>query len=72
MNLTEVIEEFRQMIKELVDRLEEIDSVSQGIPSTEAEQLSNKFAALMDNLEEVNSRLNTSTELLEEIRDRWG
>jgi DNA repair exonuclease SbcCD ATPase subunit len=72
MSLVNSIEEFRTMIMRLVEKLEEVNESSRTIPSTEADQLSRKFASLMESLEEVDTQLGTATELLEEIRDRWG
>ncbi len=72
MSLSSSIEEFRTMINRLVERLEEVSNSSRTIPSTEADQLSRKFSSLMESLEEVDTQLGTATELLEEIRDKWG
>ncbi len=71
-NLSESIEEFRTMINQLVEKLEDVNNSSRTIPSTEADQLSRKFAGLMESLEEVDTQLGTATELLEEIRSNWG
>jgi phage shock protein A len=72
MSLVDSIEEFRTMIMRLVEKLEEVNESSRTIPYTEAEQLSRKFASLIDGLAEVDTQLGTATELLEEIRDKWG
>jgi uncharacterized coiled-coil protein SlyX len=72
MSLFESIEEFRTMINQLVEKLEDVNNSSRTIPSTEADQLSRKFAGLMESLEEVDTQLGTATELLEEIRSKWG
>lgn len=71
-SLSESIEEFRTMINQLVEKLEDVNNSSRTIPSTEADQLSRKFAGLMESLEEVDTQLGTATELLEEIRSNWG
>jgi hypothetical protein len=60
------------MINQLVEKLEDVNNSSRTIPSTEADQLSRKFAGLMESLEEVDTQLGTATELLEEIRSNWG
>ena len=72
MSLSSSIEEFRTMINQLVEKLEEVSNSSRTIPSTEADQLSHKFSSLMEIPEEVDTQLGTATELLEEIRDKWG
>jgi uncharacterized coiled-coil protein SlyX len=72
MSLSESIEEFRTMINQLVEKLEDVNNSSRTIPSTEADQLSRKFAGLMESLEEVDTQLGTATELLEEIHQKWG
>ncbi len=72
MSLSSSIEEFRTKINQLVGKLEEVSNSSRTIPSTETDQLSRKLSGLMESLEEVNSELRTTTELLEEIRNRWG
>jgi archaellum component FlaC len=72
MSLSSSIEEFRTMINRLVEQLEEVSNSSRTIPSTEADQLSRKFSSLMESLEEVDTQLGTATELLEEIRNKWG
>lgn len=72
MSLSSSIEEFRTMINRLVENLEEVSNSSRTIPSTEADQLSRKFSSLMESLEDVDTQLGTATELLEEIRAKWG
>lgn len=72
MSLSSSIEEFRTMINRLVEQLEEVSNSSRTISSTEADQLSRKFSSLMESLEEVDTQLGTATELLEEIRNKWG
>ena len=72
MSLSSSIDEFCTMINQLLDTLEEVSNSSRTIPSTEADQLSRKFSSLMENLEEIDTKLRTATELLEEIRDKWG
>jgi ElaB/YqjD/DUF883 family membrane-anchored ribosome-binding protein len=72
MSLSSSIEEFRTMINQLVEKLEEVSNSSRTIPSTEADQLSRKFSSLVESLEDVDAQLRTATELLEEIRDKWG
>jgi ElaB/YqjD/DUF883 family membrane-anchored ribosome-binding protein len=72
MRLSESIEEFRTKINSLVDKLEEVSTKSQKIPSVEVDQLSSKLSELMEDLEEVSSQLGTSTDILDEIRGRWG
>jgi uncharacterized coiled-coil protein SlyX len=72
MSLSESIEDFRTMINQLIEKLEDVNNSSRTIPSTEADQLSRKFAGLMESLEEVDTQLGTATELLEEIREKWG
>lgn len=72
MSLSESIEEFRTIINQLVEKLEDVNNSSRTIPSTETDQLSRKFAGLMESLEEVDTQLGMATELLEEIREKWG
>ncbi|HBR00469.1 MULTISPECIES: hypothetical protein [unclassified Roseofilum] len=72
MSLSDSIDEFRSMINRLVDQLEEVSSASRTIPSTEVDQLSQKLAELMENLEEADGQMRTATELLDEIRSTWG
>ncbi|MDB9515373.1 hypothetical protein PN466_00135 [Roseofilum reptotaenium CS-1145] len=71
-SLSESIEEFRSMINRLVDQLEQVSNSSRTIPSTEVDQLSQKLAELMENLEEADGQMRTATELLDEIRSTWG
>lgn len=72
MSLSSSIEEFRTKINQLVEQLEEVSNSSRTIPSTEADQLSRKFLSLMENLEEIDTQLGVATEILEEIRKKWG
>ncbi|MDJ1172805.1 hypothetical protein [Roseofilum capinflatum] len=72
MSLSESIDEFRSKINQLVDQLEQVSSSSQTIPSTEVDQLTQKLAELMENLEEADGQMRTSTELLDEIIRTWG
>jgi hypothetical protein len=72
MNLTDTIEEFRTKINSLVEKLEEVSTKSQKIPSVEVEQLSSKLAELVEDLAEIGSQLRTATDVLDEIRGRWG
>jgi hypothetical protein len=72
MNLTEDIEEFRSMINQLVEVLEEVSNSSRTVPETEQQLLSRKFAQLMEGLEDTHKQLKSATELLEDISARWG
>jgi hypothetical protein len=72
MNLTEDIEEFRSMINQLVEVLEEVSNSSRTVPETEQQLLSRKFAGLMEGLEDTHQKLKSTTELLEDISARWG
>jgi len=71
MKLSEDIEEFRKMIGQLVEQLEEVSNSSRTVPQTEQELLSRKFAELMEGLEETHKQLKTATELLEDISTRY-
>jgi Sec-independent protein translocase protein TatA len=70
--LSEDIEEFRRMINGLVEQLEEVSNSSRTVPQTEAALLSRKFAELMEGLEENRKQLKSTTELLDDISNRWG
>ncbi|OUL33963.1 hypothetical protein [Nostoc sp. 106C] len=72
MTLSSDIEEFRTLVSKVVEQLDDINSISKTIPGTEVDELSRKFAGLMDNLEDVDEQLRSVTDLLEEIRSRWG
>jgi ElaB/YqjD/DUF883 family membrane-anchored ribosome-binding protein len=72
MALSDDIEEFRSKINLLVEELEAVSNSSRTVPETEASLLSRKFAELMEGLEETRNQLKSSTELLEEISNRWG
>ncbi|GAA6615240.1 hypothetical protein [Scytonema sp. NUACC26] len=72
MTLSSDIEEFRSMVSRIVDQLEEINSLSRTIPETEVNQLSRKFSGLMDNLAEVDRQVRSTTDMLDDIRSRWG
>jgi hypothetical protein len=72
MNLTEDIEEFRKMIGQLVETLEEVSNSSRTVPAVEQQLLSRKFTELMEGLEKTNQQLKSATELLEDISERWG
>ena len=70
--LSEDIEEFRRMINGLVEQLEEVSNSSRTVPETGARDLSRKFAELMEGLEENYKQLKSTTELLDDISNRWG
>ncbi|KAB8318733.1 hypothetical protein SD81_007155 [Tolypothrix campylonemoides VB511288] len=72
MSLSSDIEEFRSIVSKIVDQLEEINSSSRTIPETDVNQLSRKFSGLMDNLAEVDRQLRSATDVLEDVRSRWG
>jgi hypothetical protein len=72
MALSDDIEEFRGMISRLVEELEVVSNFSRTVPETEQQLLSRKFTELMEGLEETHRQLKSSTELLENISNRWG
>ncbi len=72
MSLESEIEEFRYMINQMLESLEEVSAASRTIPETEQSQLRKKFSILADGCEKVSSELRTAIEMLEAIRSVWG
>ena len=71
-NLRDEIEDFRAKISKIVDTLEDISTSSKSIPNTSVENLSNKFEGLNDGLDNANAQLQSTLDLLDDLRRKWG
>ena len=70
--LTDEIEDFRAKISKIVDTLEDISTSSKSIPNTSVENLSNKFEGLNDGLDNAKAQLQSTLDLLDDLRRQWG
>lgn len=70
--LTDEIEDFRAKISKIVDTLEDISTSSKSIPNTSVENLSNKFEGLNDGLDNAKAQLQSTLDLLDDLRRKWG
>ena len=71
-NLRDEIEDFRAKISKIVDTLEDISTSSKSIPDTSVENLSNKFEGLNDGLDNAKAQLQSTLDLLDDLRRKWG
>jgi ElaB/YqjD/DUF883 family membrane-anchored ribosome-binding protein len=71
-NLRDEIEDFRAKISKIVDTLEDISTSSKSIPNTSVENLSNKFEGLNDGLDNAKAQLQSTLDLLDDLRRKWG
>lgn len=71
-NLRDEIEDFRAKISKIVDTLEDISTSSKSIPDTSVENLSNKFEGLNDGLDNAKAQLQSTLDLLDDLRRQWG
>jgi hypothetical protein len=71
-NLRDEIEDFRAKISKIVDTLEDISTSSKSIPNTSVENLSNKFEGLNDGLDNAKAQLQSTLDLLDDLRRQWG
>ena len=70
--LRDEIEDFRAKISKIVDTLEDISTSSKSIPNTSVENLSNKFEGLNDGLDNAKAQLQSTLDLLDDLRRKWG
>lgn len=72
MALRDQIEDFRSIITRIVEQLEEVNTSSAKIPSTEADQLGRRFSDLSESLDDTERQLKNAIEELDSIRSQWG
>ncbi|MCL2930283.1 MAG: hypothetical protein O4861_06130 [Trichodesmium sp. St16_bin4-tuft] len=70
--LRDEIEDFRAKISNIVYTLEDISTSSKSIPDTSVENLSNKFEGLNDGLDNAKAQLQSTLDLLDDLRRQWG